>query len=316
MYSPLFSILIANYNNGQYLMDAIRGVQAQTYSNWEIIIVDDGSTDNSRAIYEQLARDGHATITPLTDEPLPMPTRIPSSTPNSQLRIYLSPTNHGCGFTKHQCAALACGELCGFLDPDDVLTPDALQVMVEAHRQHPEVAVVGSCYWATDESLKPMWRSYQKVLPEGGTWLTTTTTTHAPIPFASYKGERYLKTEGINVDMKRAVDFDLYSKLEEQGGIMFLPDITYYYRQHDKQISTHGDFKSMYWQIYVIIKACERRHIPADEVVDSLLKDNWQWYIKNGVGYEVPKPKPPLWRRVHSRVKRLCKKMTALRANV
>ncbi len=339
MYSPLFSILIANYNNGQYLMDAIRSVQAQTYTNWEIIIVDDGSIDNSHAIYEQLARDGQATIMPLTDAPLPMPTRIPFSTINprpstlnsqlkeqdacsqyptlhSQLKIYLSPTNHGCGFTKHQCAALAHGELCGFLDPDDALTPDALQLMVDTHATHPEVAVVGSCYWATDENLKPMWRSYQIVLPEGGTWLTTTTTTHAPIPFASYKGERYLKTEGINIDLKRAVDFDLYVKLEEQGGIMFLPDITYYYRQHSSQISTHGDFKSMYWQIYVIIKACERRHIPADVVVDSLLKDNWQWYVKNGVGYEVPKPKQPLWRSVCSLVKRLCKKMAAQRADV
>ena len=311
---PVFSILIANYNNGQYLMDAIRSVQAQTYRNWEIIIVDDGSTDCSHDLYEQLVRDCHATITTLTDEPLPMPTEeewtkcAQQTMHEGQVRIYLSPMNHGCGFTKHQCAALAHGELCGFLDPDDALTPDALEVMVAAHRQHRAAAVVGSCYWATDENLKPMWRSYQKVLPEGGTWLTTTTT-HAPIPFASYKGERYLKTEGINIGLGRAVDFDLYVKLEEQGGIVFLPDITYYYRQHTHQISTHGDFKSMYWQIYVIIKACERRHIPADEVVDSLMKDNWQWFIKNGVGYEVPKPKQPLWRRIYSRVKRLCKKI-------
>ena len=47
MYQPLFSVLIANYNNGKYLMDAIESVRQQTYTNWEIILVDDSSTDNA-----------------------------------------------------------------------------------------------------------------------------------------------------------------------------------------------------------------------------------------------------------------------------
>lgn len=48
MNEPLFSLLIANYNNGNYLQEAIDSVLSQSYKNWEIIIVDDGSTDNSR----------------------------------------------------------------------------------------------------------------------------------------------------------------------------------------------------------------------------------------------------------------------------
>ncbi len=283
MNSPLFSILIANYNNGKYLMEAVRSVQAQTYTHWEIVIVDDGSTDESQSLYAVLADD-------------------------KRVRIYNNETNRGCGYTKRRCADLANGDLCGFLDPDDALTPDALQIMVAAHEAHPEVALIGSCYWATDENMKPMWHSGQKVLPPDGTWLTTTTT-HAPIHFASYKGERYRQTEGINPDLKRAVDFDLYVKLEEQGGVMFLPDITYYYRQHPAQISTHGDFKSMYWQIYVIIKACERRRISAEKVVNDLMTDNWQWYIKNGVGYEGPKPKPCLLKQLTARAVHKCKKI-------
>ena len=47
---PLFSILMANYNNGQYLQEAIDSVLEQTYGNWEIILVDDKSTDDSRVI--------------------------------------------------------------------------------------------------------------------------------------------------------------------------------------------------------------------------------------------------------------------------
>ena len=45
--TPLFSVLIANYNNGCFLKDAINSVLSQSYTNWEIIIVDDCSTDNT-----------------------------------------------------------------------------------------------------------------------------------------------------------------------------------------------------------------------------------------------------------------------------
>ena len=55
---PLFSVLIANYNNGCYLQDAIDSVLAQNYDNWEIVIVDDKSTDNSFEIYEKYKNDG------------------------------------------------------------------------------------------------------------------------------------------------------------------------------------------------------------------------------------------------------------------
>lgn len=283
MSNPLFSILIANYNNGKYLMEAIDSVRNQTYTHWEIILVDDASTDKSKELYKELEKD-------------------------NRIHIYYNEENRGCGYTKRRCADLATGELCGFLDPDDALTPDALQIMVEQHTAHPEVSTIGSCYWCCDEHMNKLWHSSQKIIPANGSWLTTTTT-HAPIHFASYKRERYSQTEGINPNLKRAVDFDLYVKLEEQGGIIFLPNITYYYRIHNQQISTHGDFKSMYWQIYVIIKACERRGISAEDVVNDLMKDNWQWYIKNGVGYEVPQPQPSLYKRMLSRLIRKCKKL-------
>ena len=55
--NPLFSVLIANYNNGKYLMEAINSVYAQTYTNWEIILVDDASTDNTKEIYKELEKD-------------------------------------------------------------------------------------------------------------------------------------------------------------------------------------------------------------------------------------------------------------------
>ena len=112
---PLFSVLIANYNNGKYLLEAIESVKAQTYTQWEVVLVDDGSTDNSRELYSMLEQD-------------------------SRIHVFYNEENKGCGYTKHRCAELAQGEFCGFLDPDDVLLPKALEVAVNAFHAHPQAS--------------------------------------------------------------------------------------------------------------------------------------------------------------------------------
>ena len=93
---PLFSVLIANHNHGDYLMDALESVKAQTYTCWEIVIVDDDSTDNSLELYNELEKD-------------------------PRIRVFRNNENRGCGYTKRRCLEMAQGELCGFLDADDGL---------------------------------------------------------------------------------------------------------------------------------------------------------------------------------------------------
>ena len=88
----LFSILIANYNNGCYLQETIDCILKQDYPRWEIIIVDDGSTDRSSEIYDKYRND-------------------------SRFHIYLNDRNRGVGYTKRRCVEMANGEICAFMDP-------------------------------------------------------------------------------------------------------------------------------------------------------------------------------------------------------
>ncbi len=123
---PLFSVLIANYNNADYLAQALDSVLNQTYTNWECLIIDDASTDYSKEIYDKYLVD-------------------------NRIRVLYNAENKGCTYTKWRCIEESTGELCGFLDADDVLLPAALEVMVEAHKNN-EVSIVSSRYYSCDNN--------------------------------------------------------------------------------------------------------------------------------------------------------------------
>ena len=231
----LFSILIANYNNGKYFKDCYDSVIAQTYFNWEVIIVDDQSTDDSLELIGALIEH------------------------DKRFRLFVNEKNRGCGFTKNRCAALANGNVCGFLDPDDALMPDALALMMAAHEQHPEVSLVHSTFYFCDEFLN-MGAVY--AVPESVTVNERFTNLEAKVNhFSTYKNLSYQKTEGIYPQLLRAVDQDLYLKLSEQGPFYFLAKPLYKYRIHTTGIATANTDKAFYWFLKVIAKAEERRGV-------------------------------------------------------
>lgn len=230
-----FSILIANYNNGKFFKDCFASIIGQTYQNWEVVIIDDCSTDNSVEVIKDFIKD------------------------DSRFKLFINPVNKGCGYTKNKCATLSSGEILGFLDPDDAITRDALQVMVDNHQKNPEVAIITSKYDLVDLDLNFKESGlHGRNIPLGKSYLTfgKGALTH----FATFKKEKYLKSVGIDITMKRAVDQDLYYKLEEQGKHLFIDKVLYYYRIHENSISANENlYKAQYWHFYSTIKAFERR---------------------------------------------------------
>ncbi len=240
---PLFSVLIANYNNGQYMQQAIDSVMAQTYDNWEIVIVDDGSTDNSSEIYKKYESD-------------------------PRFHIYLNDRNHGCGYTKRRCAELANGEICGFLDPDDELMPDALMLHTNEHLKNSDCAIVYSrCNYCNDAG-EIIGTSQLPPFKEGETFFDYRW--YGSMHFASYKKRKYKETEGISASLKAGVDQDLYFKVEETGRIIGLDIITYrYYKRHsDKAITSVGNQAELwYWNLVARRDTCRRRNIDEHKIL-------------------------------------------------
>ena len=231
---PLFSILIANYNNGCFLQEAIDSVLAQTYTCWEIIIVDDESTDDSMVIYDKYKSD-------------------------SRFHIFHNDKNKGCGYTKRRCVELANGDICGFLDPDDTLTDDALEIMVKTHRDNPDASLVISAMNIVDNRLKIVKKGYYRPKPNGESFLQYPYWNH----FASFKRRLYQNSDGIDPIAKRAVDDDLYYRLEEVGDVRYIKNALYNYRFSTGSNISQGEneYKAFVWHLRATANACKRRNM-------------------------------------------------------
>ncbi|MGJ8661800.1 MAG: glycosyltransferase, partial [Bacteroidota bacterium] len=186
---PLFSILIANYNGGKYIGKSLEGAINQTYPNIEIVVVDDGSLDDSIEILDRFKRDN--------------------------ICVYKNDKNYGCGYTKKKCIDLSSGEIFGFLDADDYLASDAVEEMVRLHVTRVDAAIIYSNYYECDENLKILKTHRSKNSSSQKTHLKDHRISH----FATIKTSKYEETSGINPNFKRAVDQDLYYKLEEVGEV-------------------------------------------------------------------------------------------------
>ncbi len=248
MDQPLFSILIANYNNGRFLQEAIDSVLEQTYPNWEVIIVDDKSTDNSFEIYEKYKDDG-------------------------RFHIYYNEKNMGCGYTKRRCAELANGEICGFLDPDDTLLAGALEKHAEVHSNRPNVSVVYSRCYLCNPIGEVVGESCLLELKEGETYFDYRW--YGAMNLASYKNAYYKRTTGISSKNKAGVDQDLYFKIEEVGDICVLNEFTYKYYQRNENAITNNIGSMWYWNMEVRRDACIRRGLDAEKI----LCDDWNFLL-------------------------------------
>ena len=249
--SPLFSVLIANYNSGSYLQDAINSVLDQTYDNWEVIIVDDGSTDTSCQIYEKYQTD-------------------------TRFHIYYNSKNEGCGYTKHRCILHANGEICGFLDADDTLTVDALTTMVAQHNEHSSASIISSGHFVCDQKWNVISTYHAHPLKANETYFTHRAP-YGPEHFTTFKKAAYLKTEGIMQIAQLGDDQDLIFKLEEVGSYHIIPDILYRYRIFPESTCHKDPIRGAYWSTIILYETCKRRGLP----LESYSYEPWRRYVES-----------------------------------
>ena len=124
--APKVTVVIPVHNREAYVAAALDSILAQSFADFELLVVDDGSTDNSRAIVE--AHD------------------------DRRVRLVANDRNRGIAATRNRAVGLARGDYLAFLDSDDIACPDRLAHQVDFLDRHPDIAAVGGWVAWMDES--------------------------------------------------------------------------------------------------------------------------------------------------------------------
>ncbi len=114
----LVSIIMPVYNGGVLIRQSIESLLRQTYNNWECIIINDGSTDDTKEYLDSLT--------------------------DTRFKVYSFEKNKGRPYARQKGLEMACGKYLAMLDADDIYHPDKLSIQIKLLEENPSVALVSS----------------------------------------------------------------------------------------------------------------------------------------------------------------------------
>lgn len=219
---PEVSVLMCVYNGAQYLDEALGSIRVQTLRDIEILVVDDGSTDDTATM---LAR--HATEDP-------------------RIRI-LTAARQGVAGARNLGLGAVRGRLVALMDADDVAHPDRLAIQAAFMHENPDVAVLGTSAW----HIGPRGRriSVSNAGPATREELAHMRATHEAIffiaPTVMLDRDIVMAAGGFRPHMVPAEDIDLWTRLAEHHTVLSLRERLLQYRIHGRSISTSRFFEQM-----------------------------------------------------------------------
>lgn len=213
--SPNITVLMSCYNATRWLNEAITSVLNQTYTDFEFIIVDDGSSDNTLEIIQQF------------------------SAIDSRIVVITKP-NSGLADSLNMGIQKARGEWIARLDADDLCTPDRLEKQYAIALAKPKLVFIGSGLTIIDKDGIPQ-KTYR--YPYKHNTLLNHLTTHRAFPAHSsafYRTSAVLSIGGYRIRIRRSQDSDLWLRLFEIGQFACIKEPLVFIRKHSAQIS-HDD---------------------------------------------------------------------------
>ncbi|MGV1100374.1 glycosyltransferase family 2 protein [Thiovibrio sp. JS02] len=206
---PKLTVFMPVYNTGPYLSEAIESVLAQTYEDFEFLIIDDGSTDDSLAIITQFAAA------------------------DKRIRVY-SRGNKGRPATRNEGLLMARGELLALMDSDDRSAPERLAEQVRLLEANPDFIACGTAMEYFGEKTG---RQRPPVDPD----LVNIAMLFTPSIYnatALMRREQILRHDiAYRESDLQAQDFRFWSRVAEVGRITNISKVLYFYRAHPAQAS-------------------------------------------------------------------------------
>jgi glycosyltransferase involved in cell wall biosynthesis/Flp pilus assembly protein TadD/SAM-dependent methyltransferase len=205
------SVIMAAHNAAPYLTEAIQSILKQTRQDFELIIIDDASTDETGEILEQF------------DDP--------------RVRIIKNIENVGPAGSRNKALAVAMGNYIAIMDADDISLPHRFESQIRFLESNPDYALVGSFAYQIDELGQH--QSVLKVQTDDNgirrCLIRVNNFVHGSVMF---RKRILLEMDGYDVRFKYAHDYDLFLRIIERHKVANLPEPLYCWRSSQTQISS------------------------------------------------------------------------------
>ena len=220
------SVIIPTYNHRDYVLQTLDSVFAQTFEDYEIIVINDGSPDDTSEL-----------LRPLGDE--------------GKIR-YFEQANAGQAAGRNRGLALSKGEFIAFLDDDDLWPPDKLRWQVEFLDAHPDVAVIGGAVQPINDAGVKLMEEISHDAP------ITFESLFSGCPFVS-PGQTLIrkgaleKVGGLNENLWGVDDYDMWFQLLKSETIEARPQLGLCYRYHSSNASNNR--RKMFDNVWKVVRA-------------------------------------------------------------
>lgn len=239
------TVIMGIYNCANTLGESLDSLLAQTYTDWDLVMCDDGSTDSTYQIAEHY-RQAHP----------------------SRITLIKNERNMGLNHTLNRCLALAGGEYIARHDGDDISAPTRFEKEISAMSAHPDIAIVSTAMLYFDEN--GVWGRNKPVeFPRKTDFIAGTPFCHAP---CLVKRQAYTDVGGYTEDPRllRVEDYDLWVKMYARGyrGMNIAEPL--YSMRDDRNAYSRRKFKYRINEFRVRIKAAKMLHLGARAYIYAL----------------------------------------------
>lgn len=245
----IISVIVPCYNQGRYLSKAIESILTQTYKQYEIVVVDDGSTDNTQLIAESYS-----------------------------VVKYVYQSNQGLSAARNKGIDCSTGKYLVFLDSDDWLLPDALQINLRYLLQNPGLAFVSGAHTVYYEDGTPMSEVRREVSKDN--YLRFLETNYIGM-IATVLFQRWaFDTIRYDIALGTCEDYDLYLKMARLYPVMQHTGMIAIYRMHNKNVS--GNPIVMLKNALSVLE--RQRSLLRNKEENKALKKGqamWKWYYSH-----------------------------------
>jgi glycosyltransferase involved in cell wall biosynthesis len=243
---PTVSAIICTFNHRDYVLEALQSVFDQTFANYEVIVVNDGSPDDTGELLRPLVQEG-------------------------RIR-YFEQQNRGQAAARNYGIAQARGEFVAFLDDDDAWPPDKLEWQIETLRQEQDaILVYGSCAFlgAGIESRWPVGDAPSGYVFEH--FATGSAGIGSPGQTLIQR-TALAQIGGFDEDIWGVDDWELYLRLARLGRFVYRDRVALWYRRHASNASR--DFSRMYLNC---LKVFNKHLAGRRDISDRVRRQSLRW---------------------------------------